>query len=154
MSKWRKWTLTETVRNEQGHDSPVFEAVSGLELSSHLKCYPSSVRGRLTHTAHIKALFLFIHGDTHKHTTVNQKHTTQKSMKWKWKQYVMWPNQGRWRTSFTLPVAYLTLALAINLHNNILHKSQQFRCWKPSTLLPLCASKTRNVVQKGKTLPM
>lgn len=52
-------------RNERGHDSPVFEAVSGLKLSSHLKRYPSSVRGRLTHTAHIKAPFLYAHTHTH-----------------------------------------------------------------------------------------
>lgn len=51
--KWRRW------RSEGGHDSPVFQAVSSLELSPHLKCNPSSVRGCLTHTGHIKAHFLF-----------------------------------------------------------------------------------------------
>lgn len=58
-------------RNERGHDSPVFEVVSGLKLSSHLKWYPSSVRGRLTHTAHIKAPFLYTHIHTH---TLTNKH--------------------------------------------------------------------------------
>ena len=60
-------------RNEGGHDSPVFEAVSGLKLSSHLKCYPSSGRGRLTHTAHIKAPFLYTHTHTHTHTLTNKQ---------------------------------------------------------------------------------
>lgn len=61
-------------RNEQGHDSPVFEAVSGLELSSNLKFYPSSGRGRLTHTAHIKASILCTHTHTHtnKHSDKEQ----------------------------------------------------------------------------------
>lgn len=63
----------EMQRNEQGHDSPVFEAVSGLELSSNLKFYPSSGRGRLTHTAHIKASILCTH--THTHTN---KHSDKK----------------------------------------------------------------------------
>lgn len=62
-------------RNEQGHDSPVFEAVSGLELSSNLKFYPSSGRGRLTHTAHIKASILCTHTHTHtnKHSDKEQR---------------------------------------------------------------------------------
>lgn len=65
----------EMRRNEQGHDSPVFEAVSGLELSSNLKFYPSSGRGRLTHTAHIKASILCTHTHTHtnKHSDKEQR---------------------------------------------------------------------------------
>lgn len=71
----RKWSKRESgvsrmERHEWGHDSPVFEVISGLKLSSHLKCYPSSVRGRLTHTAHIKALFLDTHAQTHYSKTI------------------------------------------------------------------------------------
>lgn len=62
------WTVTEMQRNERGHDSPVFEAVSGLKLSSNLKFYPSSGRGRLTHTAHIKAPILCAHTHIYTHT--------------------------------------------------------------------------------------
>lgn len=50
--------LPDGQKKNKGHDSPVFEAISGLKLRSHLKCYPSSVRGHLTHAAHIKAVFL------------------------------------------------------------------------------------------------
>lgn len=66
---WMMWMG----RNEWGHDSPVFEAVSGFKLSSHLKCYPSSVRGCLTHTAHIKAASLYIYTYTLTRIHTNEK---------------------------------------------------------------------------------
>ena len=40
------------------NDSPVLEAVSGLELSPHLEVDPSSVRGCLTHIALIDGSLL------------------------------------------------------------------------------------------------
>ena len=85
MREWRKWSVAEMERNERGHDSPVFEAVSGLKLSSHLKCYPSSGRGRLTHTAHIKAPFLYTHTHIHTHWPINKPIKTTPI--WPWVHY-------------------------------------------------------------------